>query len=171
MTSSDVLRSALMQAGMTQTELARVSGVHQPTIAQILSGRRSVSDEMLERLLAGAGFALRVVREPVKPLLTRSEARSWRLHREISARLSAASLEQWMPVLEANLTRLAAGVRGEPHLSNLRAWGAYVDARDVAALRRVLTGLDRHSIEMREVSPCSGLLSEHDRELALATAG
>ncbi|WP_460840206.1 helix-turn-helix domain-containing protein [Nocardioides marmoraquaticus] len=166
-----MLRTALRQAGMTQTALARVSGVHQSTIAQILSGRRTASDEMLERLLGCTGFVLRVVREPVRPALTRSESRSWRLHREISVRLDGPILEQWIPTLKANLARLTAGVRGEPHRSNLEHWRAVIEERDLVALRRVLTGLDRHSIEMREVSPCAGLLDEHDRGLALAVAG
>jgi hypothetical protein len=36
--------------------------------------------------------------------------------------------------------------------------------RDVPALHLVLTGLDRDSIEMREVSPMGGLLSQDERK-------
>ena len=39
---------------------------------------------------------------------------------------------------------------------------------DVSGLRRVLTGLDRDSIEMREVSPMGGLLSQEERQQVLA---
>ena len=39
---------------------------------------------------------------------------------------------------------------------------------DLGGLHRVLTGLDRDSIEMREVSPMGGLLSEQERMEALA---
>ncbi len=35
-------------------------------------------------------------------------------------------------------------------------------------MQRVLTGLDRDSIEMREVSPFGGILSAEDRAEALA---
>ena len=38
-----------------------------------------------------------------------------------------------------------------------------IDRGDVPGLRRVLTGLDRDSIEMREVSPMGGLLSQDER--------
>jgi hypothetical protein len=38
-----------------------------------------------------------------------------------------------------------------------------VDGAEVVGLHRVLTGLDPHSIEMREVTPMSGLLSERER--------
>jgi hypothetical protein len=34
---------------------------------------------------------------------------------------------------------------------------------DVVGLHRAMTGLDRRSIEMREVSPFSGLLSDQER--------
>ena len=38
---------------------------------------------------------------------------------------------------------------------------------DVLGLHRVLTGLDRDSIEMREVSPMGGLLPQDERQAAL----
>jgi hypothetical protein len=38
-------------------------------------------------------------------------------------------------------------------------------------LHRVLTGLDRESIEMREVSPMGGLLPQGERREVLAKAG
>ena len=38
-------------------------------------------------------------------------------------------------------------------------------------LHRILTGLDRDSIEMREVSPMGGLLTQEQRSEALAMAG
>jgi hypothetical protein len=37
----------------------------------------------------------------------------------------------------------------------------------LVALRRALTGLDRDSVEMREVTPMGGLLSEAERTEAL----
>lgn len=43
---------------MTQRDLARASGVSQSTVAMIESGRRQPSVQMLERLLAAAGFHL-----------------------------------------------------------------------------------------------------------------
>jgi len=45
-----------------------------------------------------------------------------------------------------------------------------VGGGDVLGLHRVLTGLDRDSIEMREVSPMSGLLSQEERSRVLAAA-
>ena len=40
---------------------------------------------------------------------------------------------------------------------------------DLPGIHRVLTGLERDSIEMREVSPMSGLLTNEQRTRAMAT--
>lgn len=158
----------MSETGTTQTWLSRVSGVHQPSISGFLSGRIEMSDEMLERLLSCMGCQLEVVRRWVRPELTRSVRRSWRLHRQLSRHLGVDTLEEWEPVIRLNLDRLEQGVRGQPHLRNLERWRALVENRDVTGIRRVMTGLDSDSIEMREVSPLGGLLPEDERRRALA---
>ena len=60
---------------------------------------------------------------------------------------------------------------GQPHERNLDRWRQLVDRGDLPGLHRVLTGLDRDSIEMREVSPMSGLLSDAQRREVLKRAG
>ncbi|WP_280501053.1 hypothetical protein [Nocardia farcinica] len=50
-----------------------------------------------------------------------------------------------------------------PHLGNLDRSEALVERADVFGLHRALTGLDRESIEMREVSPMGGLLAQDER--------
>src|ERR1700735_5573034 len=67
--------------------------------------------------------------------------------------------------------RLGAIVRGQPHLRNLDRWESLLDRGDVTGLHRILTGLDRDSIEMREVSPVGGLLSDEERLEVLQRAG
>ena len=161
----------MLTTGTTQSELARISGVRQPSISQFLAGKVDLSDAQLDRLLSCMGFRLEVVRRPVAPELTRSERRSWSLHRALSGRLTATRLAEWRPTIERNLRRLQAGVAGEPHQSNVERWAALVDHSDVNGLHRVLTGLDRDSIQMREVSPMGGLLSADERTDVLATVG
>ena len=73
--------------------------------------------------------------------------------------------------IERNLERLRQRVTGQPHLRNLDHWSILLQRGDVLGLHRVLTGLDRHSIEMREVSPMSGLLSADQRADVLAKSG
>lgn len=167
---AEVLRDAMRRTGTTQSELARLSGVHQPSISQYLSGRVGLSDEQAGRLLSCLGFRLDVVLRAVEPPLARSERRSWLLHRELARMLDAEVLRTWSPKIEGNLARLSEGLSGQPHVRNLARWSALVRDGDVLGLKRVLTSLDRDGIEMREVSPFSGLLAQDDRLRILAGA-
>ena len=168
-TRGDILDQVMTEVGITQSELSRISGVHQPSISQFLSGRTDLSDNMLERLLECMGYSLEVVRRPVQPELTRSERRSWLLHRQLSRHLTSETLVEWTPRIHSNLDRLRFGVIGQPHTRNIERWGDLVDRGDVPGIRRVLTGLDRDSIEMREVSPLGGLLGQGERDSVMAS--
>jgi hypothetical protein len=141
--------------------------VRQPSISQLLNGKIDMSDEQLDRLLSCMGYRLEVVRRPVAAELTRSERRSWSLHREVSRRLDPPVLDQWRPMIAANLERLRGAVQGQPRLRNLDRWTSLIDSGDVLGLHRVLTGLDRDAIAMREVSPMSGLLTDQERAEAM----
>ena len=164
----DLLREVMLKSGTTQSELSRLSGISQPSISQFVSGKVELSDRQLDRLLSCMGYRLEVVRRPVEPELSRSERRSWRLHRRLSSHLTPSNLENWIPRIERNLERLRGQVTGQPHLRNLERWLLLVKQNDVSGLHRVLTGLDRDSIEMREVSPMGGLLPEDERRDVLA---
>ncbi len=163
----ELLREVMRETRTTQSDLSRLSGVRQPSISQFLSGTVELSDEQLDRLLSCMGYRLEVTRRPVVPELTRSERRSWRLHCRLSIRLTPASLQEWRPIIERNLGRLRDTVTGQPHSRNLDRWESLVRDGDVLGLHRVLTGLDRDSIEMREVSPMGGLLTQGERQAAL----
>jgi transcriptional regulator with XRE-family HTH domain len=164
---SDVLRNVMLETSTTQSDLSRLSGVRQPSISGFLSGKVDISDDMLDRLLSCMGFRLEVVRRPVVPELTRSERRSWQLHRRLSTLLNRESFKEWRPTIEHNLDRLGNRVTGQPHERNLERWRQLVDRGDVPSMHRILTGLDRDSIEMREVSPMSGLLPDDQRREVL----
>jgi hypothetical protein len=151
----DLLRDVMRETGTTQSDLSLMSGVRQPSISQFLSGRVELSDRM--------GYRLEVVRKSVRPGLRRSEERSWRLHREISRRLDGTTMLRWRPIMLRNLDRLRGQVTGQPHLRNLDRWQRLVDDNDLLGVHRVLTSLDRDSMEMREVSPMSGVLTQEER--------
>ena len=161
----------MVETSTTQSDLSRLSGVRQPSISGFLSERVQLSDEQLDRLLSCMGRRLEVVRRPVVPELTRSERRSWHLHRQLSTQLNRVSFEQWLPTIDRNLDRLRDRVTGQPHERNLQRWRDLVDRNDLPGLHRVLTGLDRESIEMREVSPMSGLLPDEVRRDVLQLVG
>jgi hypothetical protein len=155
----------------TQSLLSRLSGVRQPSISGFLSGRVDMSDEMLDRLLSCMGYQLEVVRRPIRPKLTRSVERSLRLHRQLCTHLSPETLKEWRPTIRSNLKRLQDGVRGQAHIRNVNRWRKLVRDDDVPGLRRVMTGLDPDSIEMREVSPMGGLLPQDERSEVLGLVG
>jgi len=160
---AQILRTVMEETDTSQSGLSRLSGVHQPSISQFLSGKVDLSDEKLDRLLSGMGYRLEVSRRPVRPDLNRSEMRSWKLHRQISSRLSPSSLREWKPRLRRNLKQLKDQIQGEPHMRNLRRWRDLIETGDIPHLHQVLTGLDRDSIEMREVTPMQGILSQEER--------
>ena len=164
---NDILRTVMDETGTSQSRLSRLTGVHQPSISQFLSGKVDLSDEKLNRLLSGMGYCLEVSRSPVKPELNRSEKRSWTLHKEISGKLDRLSLQSWQSLIRSNIQRLENQVRGQPHRRNLDRWRDYLEQQDIRNLHRVLTGLDRDSIEMREVSPMRGILSQVERSEVL----
>lgn len=171
MDGRDVLREVMTETGVSQSELSRMSGVRQPSISQFLSGRIEMSDELLDRLLSCLGYRLEVVRRPVRVELDRSHQRSWHLHRQLATHLDADILDDWVPTIKRNLERLRHSVQGEPHVSNLNRWMVLVEQRDVPGLRRVMTGLDTDSVQMREVSPLGGLLPQSERSRVLALVG
>jgi len=166
-----VLREVMSETGTTQIELSRISGVRQPSLSQFLSGKTEMSDDMLDRLLSCMGHRLEVVRRPVKPRLSRSVQRSWRLHRRLSTHLTPELLEKWVPTIEKNLHRLRDDVQGQPHIDNLDRWQRLVESRDLPGLHRVMTGLDVDSQQMREVSPLGGLLPQSERSQELEMVG
>lgn len=167
---SEVLREVMRETDIIQSELSRISGVRQPSISQFLSGRVEMSDDMLDRLLSCMGFRLEVVRRPVRRELSRSGERSWQLHRRLSTHLTPETLDEWRPTILRNLKRLRGSVRGQPHVRNLGRWQQLVRDRDVPGLRRVMTGVDHDSVEMREVSPMGGLMSQDERSGVLRLA-
>lgn len=166
----EVLREVMLETGTTQSELSRISGVRQPSISQYLSGRGHLSDDMLDRLLSCMGYRLEVVRRPVRRKLGRAPERSWRLHRRLSTHLTPQTFTEWRPIMLRNLRRLQEGTRGQPHQRNLYRWHRLISDGDLTALRRVMTGLDTDSVQMREVSPMSGVLSQEERSEVLGQA-
>ena len=51
-----LVRAARQDASLTQAELAGMTGMSQSTLAQIESGRRAISAELLERILRAADY-------------------------------------------------------------------------------------------------------------------
>jgi hypothetical protein len=84
--------------------------------------------------------------------------------------LTPETLNQWRPTILRNLQRLRERTRGQPHQRNLERWQCLIREGDLSRLRRVMTGLDTDSVEMREVSPLGGLLPQTERSEVMGLA-
>lgn len=60
MAIASILEEARIRAGLTQRELAARAGTSQPAIARLESGKASPTFATIARLVAAAGFAIRV---------------------------------------------------------------------------------------------------------------
>ena len=74
MTAPQMLRYARARAGLSQRALAERSGLAQPAIARIESGRSTPRFDSLERLLSACGFRVEL-REAATPGIDRTAMR------------------------------------------------------------------------------------------------
>lgn len=160
---ADVLLRVMRETHTSQSTLSRLSGVHQPSISEFLSGRIGMSDEMLQRLLSCMQFQLQVVRTPLKVEMDRQTQRRWLLHRQLLGHFSPDVWPFWQQQMRHNIHALQGSTHGQPHERNLDRWQQIVDASDIGELRRVMLDTSTDGIEMREVSPMSGLLPDAER--------
>lgn len=63
--AAGLIRTARDRATLTQAQLARLANVSQQTISAYETGRKEPTFPTLQRLLAAAGFEMRVRMEPV----------------------------------------------------------------------------------------------------------
>ncbi|MPZ26677.1 MAG: helix-turn-helix domain-containing protein [Micromonosporaceae bacterium] len=97
--------------------------------------------------------------------LTRDQERSLWLHRVVAGKL-ALDPDAGLALARANLARLGDGPAGRsgPWLAG---WAAVLDLGPTAVLD-MLTSRDEHAVELRQNSPFAGLLTEPERQAALA---
>lgn len=67
MSADSLIREARRRAGLGQGELARRAGTSQPAVARLERGHASPTLATLERIVAAAGFDLRLVLVPKTP--------------------------------------------------------------------------------------------------------
>lgn len=132
-------------------------------ISQFLSDRIDLTDDLVNRLLSCAGYRLEVRIDCVAAELSPTERLSWLAHRQLAAHLTPSALIEWQPRIRANIGLLRDTVHGEPDMGRLNRWQHFVESGDLNALRRALIGVDRAAVDMREVSPMSGILAEDER--------
>lgn len=153
--------------GTSQVELSRLTGLPPSKISRYVSGKLEPSEPTLELLLSGLG--LQVGFDVSAVPMERTKRRSWLLHRQISHKLGTRGIDDsgW-DRMQRNLDRVRSNTQGPVHERNLDRWQRIIDSRNLRDLQRVLVDISTDGIEMREVSPMSGFLTEDERLGVLA---
>ena len=161
MNRSEVLARGLEVAEMSQSDLARYSGVPQSKISRYVNGRLEPSEPVLRRLLDAMGVEVSL--DVHRVAMERTKRRSWMLHRELARSVGPRMDLAWWDRIAINLDQVRSSVSGRPHEDMVAAWQEIIDAHDLTRLKEVLLDPGPEGIEMREVSPMRGLISSDDR--------
>ena len=153
--------------GVSQIELSRLTGLPPSKISRYVSGKLEPSVPTLDLLLASLGLQVDFDVSPVP--MERTKRRSWLHHRQISRKLGVTGVDDsgWGR-MQRNLDRLRENVQGSVHERNLDRWQRIIDGKSLRDLHRVLVDTSTEGIEMREVSPMTGFLTEDERLSVLA---
>ena len=134
------VRRLRLQAGTTQTELARRAGTSQPTVAAYEAGTKSPSLRTLTRLALAVDRYLYV---DFTPPLTREDRRTIALHTAIATRLQADP-DAVLARAQTNLAKMRRKHRSGRRLFDL--WKALLNLRHVTPFAGVLTAPERASV-------------------------
>ena len=119
-TPTSLILDARVRAGLSQRQLAEAAGTSQPAVARLESGSASPTFATLERLIAAAGFMLRVdlvplpVSDPVVDAYKRDVDRTLlraNLTRTVEARLVLGAESTASGDALRHATRIAVGRR------------------------------------------------------------
>lgn len=156
--------------GMSQVELSRLTGLPPSKISRYVSGKLEPSEPTLDLLLSSLGLQVDFDLEPVP--MERTKRRSWMLHRLVSRKLGTTGIDNsgWGR-MQRNLDRVRSNIQGPVHERNVDRWQQIIDSRSLRDLQRVLVDTSTDGIEMREVSPMTGFLTEDERLGVLAGVG
>jgi transcriptional regulator with XRE-family HTH domain len=154
----DLLRTARVELGLTQAELARLAETSQPSVSDYESGRVSPTLEVAERLLAVLGRNL-----ATGPEWTAADRRSLGLARVYARRL-LEDPERVRAIARQNLDRM----RGlSPHIQPwVHAWEGVLRL-PIHVLADLLVDDGEFARAMRSTNPFAGVASEQERLAAL----
>jgi len=170
---STLIRDARQRQGVGVRELARRCGVSAPTV---LDWERSeaagtIQVDTLGRALGALGERIVVGSRGARSdaTLERREQRlGLELHRTIAGKL-IADPETVLAAGRARLDRMRATLRGGA-VEWLEEWARMIEDHDLAGLVGVMLGVSQRDLDLRSVSPFTGLLSPEERNAVLDRA-
>jgi transcriptional regulator with XRE-family HTH domain len=168
-----LLRQARLQRGIGVRDLGRRMGVTPGAVSQWersdVAG--TIRSSTLEKALAAMGTS--VAELTPKWATTQLERREDRVALELHKAVAKKLIDDPQLVLSHvpdNIARLRARVSGEAVTSLLDLWETLTSAHELGSLLDVMLGADTLSINMRQTSPFSGVLSEDERLAAIRRA-
>ena len=150
------VRELRRKAGLTQTELARIAGTSQPTIAAYEAGRKSPTLQTLSRIARAVGLEAMVFFVPV---MTREDRRSLYLHRAVADRL----IKEPKVVLEHAQRNLSLMRDRHPHAHSLFNQWRSILSRPIDEIVAAVLDPSLHGRDLRKVTPFAGVLSADER--------
>jgi len=144
------------KAGLTQTELARMAGTSQPTIAAYEAGRKSPTLQTLSRIARSVGLEAMV---SFVPVMTREDRRSLVLHRAIMDRF----INEPHEVLEHAQRNLSLMRDRNPHAYSLFNEWSRILSRPIDEIVAAVLDPGLHERDLRKVTPFAGVLSAAER--------
>jgi len=151
-----VVQDLRASARVTQSELAKMAGTSQPTIAAYEAGTKSPTLRTLARLASAAG---RDVVISFVPASTREDRRSLHLHRAIAEKLRR-SPESTVDAARRNLRRMLPQHPEAEQL--LRAWNEILDLPTDMVIE-VMIDPAMQARDLRQVTPFAGILTAAER--------
>jgi transcriptional regulator with XRE-family HTH domain len=169
-----LIRDARMRRGVGVRELARRCGVAAPTVTdwERSEAQGTIGVETLRRALSAIGDEL----ELSTPRAHRSSERLERLEQRLGLELHRAVAqklvldpEEVVAHAQSNVERLLTTTRGGARDWVIR-WSDLLDRHAIGQLVDVMLGTEPSDINMRSVSPFSGLLTAEERRQVSARA-
>lgn len=176
-----VVRAERLRQNLDQRDLAARAQVGLSALRRLEAGQGSTLRTVLAVMHAldlpldvprrGAAPRRRAASLPSEPTgLTRREERtSWYLHRAVASKLRTGAREQILTIARENLAAMRAGVRGPQAHAWVDEWEKALNG-PTSDLIALMLRTDTGGIDLRQVSPFAGALSQDERLAAIRRA-
>lgn len=171
---SGLIKQARVRHDVGVRELARRLGVSPATVQSWeRSEERGVARlATIDKALRAIGEQLLVTTSPIaasRELERREDRVSLELHRSVARHL-VDDPDATLAKAPANLRGRRANSQGALAGALLDEWERLTAGRHIGALVDILLGTDQHAIDMRQLSPFAGVLSQDERVAAIRRA-
>jgi len=167
----ELVRRLRRESGLSQRAFAEIAGTSGPTVAAYETGAKEPRLSTLDRLAARANYRVEI---RLVPSGRGAAQRARRERRSMAvAAATAAAVERDFDaarhLAEKNLNRSERVIGDNVAEEWIAEWRVMLD-RGPKAVRRTLLDPTSHGHDMRQMTPFAGLLTDRERNAALAAA-